>query len=152
MVNKPWKIILRPLLETVLNNHAQHHRVPQPLILHSLRGVGKTTLILERLLGEWNKGHHLTGYVDFTESIKDHKSQPQVINLSVFIEHRRGKILAEIWPFSGEPGGSDGGLGLRVGNLGQSLGELGDTSVNRDWSLNESTVTKQGSDNGDEEV
>ncbi|KAM1074045.1 hypothetical protein FF1_019091 [Malus domestica] len=87
MVNKLWKIILWPLLETVLNNHAQHHRVPQPLILHSPRGVGKTTLILERLLGEWNKDHHLTGYVDFVESIKDHKSQPQVINLSGFIEH-----------------------------------------------------------------
>ncbi|KAM1373394.1 hypothetical protein ACFX2I_024101 [Malus domestica] len=75
MVNKPWKIIPRPLLETVLNNHAQHHRVPQPLILHGPRGVGKTTLILERLLGEWNKGPHLTGYVDFAESIKDHHPQ-----------------------------------------------------------------------------
>ncbi|KAM1040877.1 hypothetical protein TB1_029460 [Malus domestica] len=39
------------------------------------RGAGKTTIILERLLGEWNKGPHLTGYVDFTESIKDHHSQ-----------------------------------------------------------------------------
>ncbi|KAL6126354.1 hypothetical protein ACLB2K_074405 [Fragaria x ananassa] len=64
MVNKPWRIIPRPLLETVLNNHAHHHRVPQPLILHGPRGVGKTTLILER--------PHLTGYVDFAESIKDH--------------------------------------------------------------------------------
>ncbi|KAK8611648.1 hypothetical protein V6N13_131694 [Hibiscus sabdariffa] len=72
MVNKAWKIIPRPLLETVLNNHAQHHRVPQPLILHGPRGVGKTTLILDRLLGEWNKGPHLTGYVDFAQSIKDH--------------------------------------------------------------------------------
>lgn len=50
MVNKAWRIIPRPLLETVLNNHAQHHRVPQPLILHGPRGVGKTTLILERNL------------------------------------------------------------------------------------------------------
>lgn len=48
MVNKAWKIIPRPLLETILNNHAQHHRVPQPLILHGPRGVGKTTLILDR--------------------------------------------------------------------------------------------------------
>ncbi|XP_062028151.1 uncharacterized protein LOC133744041 [Rosa rugosa] len=75
MVNKPWRIIPRPLLETVLNNHAHHHRVPQPLILHGPRGVGKTTLILERLLGEWNQGPHLTGYVDFAESIKDHHPQ-----------------------------------------------------------------------------
>lgn len=101
MVNKAWKIIPRPLLETVLNNHAQHHRVHQPLIVHGPRGVGKTTLILDRtnppskkvpnsltislpifsfeftfffpgLLGEWNKGPHLTGYVDFAQSIKDH--------------------------------------------------------------------------------
>ncbi|MFQ6619487.1 hypothetical protein Gotur_001406 [Gossypium turneri] len=72
MVNKAWKIIPRPLLETILNNHAQHHRVPQPLILHGPRGVGKTTLILDRILGEWNKGPHLTGYVDFAQSIKDH--------------------------------------------------------------------------------
>ncbi|XP_065630717.1 uncharacterized protein LOC112036226 [Quercus suber] len=75
MVNKAWRIIPRPLLETVLNNHAQHHRVPQPLILHGPRGVGKTTLILERLLGEWNKGPHLTGYIDFAESIEDHHPQ-----------------------------------------------------------------------------
>ncbi|XP_034209516.1 uncharacterized protein LOC117622845 isoform X3 [Prunus dulcis] len=75
MVNKPWRIIPRPLIETVLNNHAQHHRVPQPLILHGPRGVGKTTLILERLLNDWNKGPHLTGYVDFAESIKDHHPQ-----------------------------------------------------------------------------
>ncbi|KAB1222096.1 hypothetical protein CJ030_MR2G028785 [Morella rubra] len=72
MVNKAWRIIPRPLLETVLNNHAQHHRVHQPLILHGPRGVGKTTLIVERLLGEWNKGPHLSGYIDFAESIKDH--------------------------------------------------------------------------------
>ncbi|CAM8937352.1 unnamed protein product [Rhodiola kirilowii] len=73
MVNKPWKIFPRPLLETVLNNHAKHHhRVPQPLVLHGPRGVGKTTLIQDRLLGDWNKGPHLTGYVDFAESIKDH--------------------------------------------------------------------------------
>ncbi|GAB4825203.1 hypothetical protein Ancab_008078 [Ancistrocladus abbreviatus] len=72
MVNKVWKIIPRPLLETVLNNHAQHHHVPQPLILHGPRGVGKTTLILERLLDNWNKGPHITGYVDFAQAINDH--------------------------------------------------------------------------------
>lgn len=75
MVNKSWKIIPRPLLETILNNHAQHHRVPQPLILHGPRGVGKTTLFLERLLKDWNKGPHITGYVDFAQSIKDHHPQ-----------------------------------------------------------------------------
>ncbi|KAF9688263.1 hypothetical protein SADUNF_Sadunf02G0179100 [Salix dunnii] len=75
MVNKSWKIVPRPLLETVLNNHAQHHRVPQPLILHGPRGVGKTTLILERLLEDWNRGPHITGYVDFAQSIKDHHPQ-----------------------------------------------------------------------------
>ncbi|KAH6761891.1 embryo defective 1381 [Perilla frutescens var. hirtella] len=73
MVNgKPWRIIPRPLLETVLNNHVQHHRVPQPLILHGPRGVGKTTLILERLFEKWNTGPHVTGYVDFGESVKDY--------------------------------------------------------------------------------
>ncbi|KAF8016733.1 hypothetical protein BT93_H2069 [Corymbia citriodora subsp. variegata] len=75
MVHKAWRIIPRPLMETVLNNHAQHHRVPQPLLLHGPRGVGKTTLILERLLGEWNKGVHVTGYVDLAQSIKDHHPQ-----------------------------------------------------------------------------
>ncbi|XP_050207145.1 uncharacterized protein LOC126656592 [Mercurialis annua] len=72
MVNKPWRVIPRPLLETILNNHAHHHRVPQPLILHGPRGSGKTTLILERLLNNWNQGPHITGYVDFAQSIKDH--------------------------------------------------------------------------------
>lgn len=71
MVSKAWKIIPRPLLETVLNDHVLRHRVPQPLILHGPRGVGKTTLILERLLGSWNKGPHVTGYVDLAESITD---------------------------------------------------------------------------------
>ncbi|KAJ4717650.1 hypothetical protein OWV82_012500 [Melia azedarach] len=75
MANKSWKIIPRPLLETVLNNYVQHHRVPQPLIFHGPRGVGKTTLFLERLLKDWNKGPHLTGYVDFAESIKNHHPQ-----------------------------------------------------------------------------
>ncbi|KAK9060150.1 hypothetical protein SSX86_020854 [Deinandra increscens subsp. villosa] len=71
MVNKAWRIIPRPIMETILNNHAHRHRVHQPLILHGPRGVGKTTLILERLLESWNKGPHVTGYVDFAESIED---------------------------------------------------------------------------------
>ncbi|WZZ49973.1 uncharacterized protein LOC106387310 [Brassica napus] len=77
MVNKPWKIIPRPLLETVLNNHVQRHRVPQPLILHGPRGVGKTTLILNRLLRDWNKGPHIAGYVDFAQSITEHHPDHQ---------------------------------------------------------------------------
>ncbi|XP_062029500.1 LOW QUALITY PROTEIN: transcription factor bHLH79 [Rosa rugosa] len=44
--------------------------------------------------------------------------------------------LAEIWPFGGEPGR----LGLRMGSLG---GGLGESSGNRDGSLEESTVTEQ---------
>lgn len=64
-MGKGWKIISRPLLESVLNNHAQQHRVPQLLIVHGPRGVGKTTLFLRRLLDNWNKGPHITGYVDF---------------------------------------------------------------------------------------
>ncbi|KAL2941763.1 Disintegrin and metalloproteinase domain-containing protein 12 [Bienertia sinuspersici] len=95
--SKAWRIISRPVLETVLNNHVQHHRVHQPLILHGPRGVGKTTLIVERstlchtlsfflsvfhlhhipfsfsgLMENWNKGPHLTGYVDFAQPIKEH--------------------------------------------------------------------------------
>nr|KYP55956.1 hypothetical protein KK1_002183 [Cajanus cajan] len=69
---KAWRIVPRPLLETVLNNHAHHHRVHQTLLLHGPRGVGKTTLILRRLLPDWNQGPHLTGYVDFAQPIKAH--------------------------------------------------------------------------------
>ncbi|KAL9241859.1 hypothetical protein vseg_015921 [Gypsophila vaccaria] len=67
--SKAWRIIPRPILETVLNNHANHHRVHQPLILHGPRGVGKTTLVLERLMENWNKGPHITGYIDFAQPI-----------------------------------------------------------------------------------
>ncbi|CAH9086807.1 unnamed protein product [Cuscuta europaea] len=72
MVKTSWKIIPRPLMEAVLSNHARQHRVPQPLILHGPRGVGKTTLILERLFSQWNSGPHVTGYVDFAKPITDH--------------------------------------------------------------------------------
>ncbi|CAA6670797.1 unnamed protein product [Spirodela intermedia] len=73
-----WRIIPRPLLESVLNNHAQHHRVHQPLFLHGPRGVGKTSLILHRLLDDWNKGPHVTGYVDFglADGRDGHPSKP----------------------------------------------------------------------------
>lgn len=49
--------------------------------------------------------------------------------------------LAEIWPFGGKPGG----LGLRMGSLG---GGLGESSGNRDGSLEESTVTEQSGGGG----
>ncbi|KAK4741994.1 hypothetical protein SAY87_025582 [Trapa incisa] len=76
MVRKAWRIIPRPLMESILNHHAHHDRVTHPpIILHGPRGVGKTTLIHDRLLGEWNKGPHVTGYVDFAEAIKDHHPQ-----------------------------------------------------------------------------
>ncbi|XP_057506857.1 uncharacterized protein LOC130790028 [Actinidia eriantha] len=75
MVSKAWRIIPRPLLETILNNHAKTHRVHQPLLLHGPRGVGKTSLILHRVLNKWNTGPHITGYVDFAQSIEDHHPQ-----------------------------------------------------------------------------
>ncbi|KAL7000026.1 hypothetical protein U1Q18_001176 [Sarracenia purpurea var. burkii] len=102
MVNKAWRIIPRPLLETILNNHAKQHRVPQPLILHGPRGIGKTTLILERILDKWNTGAHITGYVDFAQPIEDHHPfhghsfpwtswsncpPPTLPNLTIQLEH-----------------------------------------------------------------
>lgn len=69
---KAWRINPRPLLETVLRNHANHDRIHLPLVLHGPRGVGKTTLFLHRLLPEWNEGPHFTAYVDLAESIPDH--------------------------------------------------------------------------------
>ncbi|CAN6476391.1 unnamed protein product [Victoria cruziana] len=65
-MRRQWKIIPRPLLETVLNNHAGHTRVASPLILHGPRGVGKKTLIVDRLLDSWNRPPHVTAYVDFS--------------------------------------------------------------------------------------
>ncbi|XP_048445423.1 transcription factor BHLH089-like isoform X2 [Pyrus x bretschneideri] len=77
------------------------------------------------------------------------KMDPPLINESPFSAANPASYsLAEIWPFSGEPGGSGGGLGLRMGNLGQSLGGPGDSSVNRDGSLEESTVTEQSGGGG----
>ncbi|OWM65351.1 transcription factor bHLH79-like [Punica granatum] len=60
---------------------------------------------------------------------------PPLINESSFSPaHPSAYSLAEIWPFSGEPG--SGGLGLRIGNLGGLV-------ETRDGSLEESTVTDQ---------
>ncbi|XP_068657153.1 uncharacterized protein [Aristolochia californica] len=93
MKGKPWKIFPRPLLETILNNHAQHHRVPQPLLFHGPRGAGKTALIVHRLLDEWNKPPHVTGYVDFGKPQSPWSSPfvsdqlPSLSSLSADLEH-----------------------------------------------------------------
>ncbi|PUZ70160.1 hypothetical protein GQ55_2G204100 [Panicum hallii var. hallii] len=62
---RPWRVIPRPVLETVLHNHALRPRVPQPLILHGPRGVGKSTLLLDRLLPRWSETPHAAAFVDF---------------------------------------------------------------------------------------
>ncbi|KAL6838978.1 hypothetical protein ACP4OV_031205 [Aristida adscensionis] len=62
---RPWRVIPRPLLETVLHNHAVRPRVPQPLLLHGPRGVGKSTLLLHRLLPRWSEPPHAAAVVDF---------------------------------------------------------------------------------------
>ncbi|KAM1026076.1 hypothetical protein ACFX13_039759 [Malus domestica] len=76
-------------------------------------------------------------------SVVDKMDPPLIHESSFSAANPASYSLAEIWPISGEPGGSGGGLGLRMGNLGQSFGGLGDSSVNRDGSLEESTVTEQ---------
>ncbi|EEE69388.1 hypothetical protein OsJ_28741 [Oryza sativa Japonica Group] len=62
---RAWRVIPRPVLETVLHNHALRPRVPQPLILHGPRGVGKSTLLLRRLLPQWSEPPHAAAFVDF---------------------------------------------------------------------------------------
>ncbi|RLM84396.1 uncharacterized protein C2845_PM04G16330 [Panicum miliaceum] len=62
---RPWRVIPRPVLETILHNHALRPRVPQPLILHGPRGVGKSTLLLDRLLPRWSETPHAAAFVDF---------------------------------------------------------------------------------------
>ncbi|KAF7072077.1 hypothetical protein CFC21_077260 [Triticum aestivum] len=62
---RPWRVIPRPVMETVLHNHALHPRVPQPLLLHGPRGVGKSTLLLNRLLPQWSEPPHYAAVVDF---------------------------------------------------------------------------------------
>lgn len=58
---------------------------------------------------------------------------PLVNDSSFSAAHPAAYSLAEIWPFSGEPG--SGGFGIRVGNLGRS--------VETHESMEESTVTDQ---------
>eukprot|EP01018_Ginkgo_biloba_P012298 Gb_07249 [translate_table: standard] len=66
-MQRPWRVFPRPLLESVLNNHCEHHRVLQPLFLHGPRGVGKRTVI-QRLLEEWKTAPHAVEYLDFHHS------------------------------------------------------------------------------------
>lgn len=40
-----WKVVRRPLLDIELRRYAELPVVPQPLILHGPRGVGKRTTI-----------------------------------------------------------------------------------------------------------
>ncbi|WVZ64146.1 hypothetical protein U9M48_013710 [Paspalum notatum var. saurae] len=62
---RPWRVIPRPVLETVLHNHALRPRVPQPLLFHGPRGVGKSTVLLHRLLPRWSDPPHAAAFVDF---------------------------------------------------------------------------------------
>lgn len=74
------------------------------------------------------------------------KMDPPLINESSFsAANPAAYSLAEIWPFGGEPASEPGRLGLRMGNLG---GGLGESSGNRDGSLEESTVTEQSGGDG----
>ncbi|KAI4336064.1 hypothetical protein L6164_014640 [Bauhinia variegata] len=67
---------------------------------------------------------------------------PPLINESIFSPANPSAYsLAAIWPFNGEP--NSGGLGLRMGNLGQNLGGFADTLIHRDRSAEESTITEQ---------
>lgn len=73
---------------------------------------------------------------------------PPLINESSFsAANPSAYSLTEIWPFPinsaaaiGEP---TAGLGLRITNFGQIMGHFADSSVNRDVSVDESTVTEQ---------
>nr|WIE96074.1 basic helix-loop-helix transcription factor [Loropetalum chinense var. rubrum]WIE96075.1 basic helix-loop-helix transcription factor [Loropetalum chinense var. rubrum] len=70
---------------------------------------------------------------------------PPLVNESSFSPANPSSYsLAEIWPC----GGGIGGLGLRMGNLGQNLGGFTENSANRDGSAEESTVTEQSGSRG----
>ncbi|KAK9278972.1 hypothetical protein L1049_028554 [Liquidambar formosana] len=69
---------------------------------------------------------------------------PPLVNESSFSPANPSSYsLAEIWPLGAGIGDPNGGLGLRMSNLGQNLGGLVETSANRDGSAEESTVTEQ---------
>ncbi|KAF5459810.1 hypothetical protein F2P56_019726 [Juglans regia] len=67
---------------------------------------------------------------------------PPLINESSFSAvNPSAYSLAEIRPLGTDPGG--GGLGLRIGNMGQTPLAFRESSANRDSSAEESTVTEQ---------
>ncbi|XP_062116370.1 transcription factor bHLH79 isoform X2 [Humulus lupulus] len=73
---------------------------------------------------------------------------PPLINESSFSAANPSSYsLAEIWPFGGEPGGVSR-LGLRMSHMGQNPSGLGESSGNRDGSMEESTVTGQSGGGG----
>ncbi|MQM01781.1 hypothetical protein Taro_034538 [Colocasia esculenta] len=113
-----WRIIPRALLESVLNNHAQHHRVPQPLFLHGPRGVGKTSLILHRLLDDWNKGPHVTGYVDFGLANRRDDHQPTAAPWASWSAARQPASLASLRSQLEQTLESMVERGVRLGSIG----------------------------------
>ncbi|KAH8941852.1 hypothetical protein BDL97_14G066900 [Sphagnum fallax] len=62
-VMKKWRIVRRTILDMELHKYARTSVVPQALILHGPRGVGKRTTV-EGLLQEWRKLPHAVAYVD----------------------------------------------------------------------------------------
>ncbi|CAL5075072.1 unnamed protein product [Urochloa decumbens] len=82
---RPWRVIPRPLLETVLHNHAARPRVPQPLLLHGPRGVGKSTLLLDRLLPRWSETPHAAAFVDFLRPTPASPSSPAAAPWSLLL-------------------------------------------------------------------
>eukprot|EP00249_Psilotum_nudum_P015883 c25569_g2_i1 orf=416-2212(+) len=60
-----WKIVSRPLMETVLKNYALRVSVMQPLIIHGPRGVGKRTLI-EGMMKSWQNAPDDVLFLDFS--------------------------------------------------------------------------------------
>ncbi|CAK9204356.1 unnamed protein product [Sphagnum troendelagicum] len=62
-VMKKWRIVRRTILDMELHKYARTSVVPQVLILHGPRGVGKRTTV-EGLLQEWRKLPHAVAYVD----------------------------------------------------------------------------------------
>ncbi|OEL27087.1 hypothetical protein BAE44_0011894, partial [Dichanthelium oligosanthes] len=82
---RPWRVIPRPILETVLHNHAIRPRVPQPLLLHGPRGVGKSTLLLDRLLPRWSDPPHAAAFVDFLHPTPTSPASPAAVPWSLLL-------------------------------------------------------------------
>ncbi|GBG77950.1 hypothetical protein CBR_g25881 [Chara braunii] len=59
-----WKIVARPVIETILRRYGQQVTANRVMIVHGPRGVGKRT-IAERVLVNWEKGNeHAIAYID----------------------------------------------------------------------------------------